>query len=264
MLGSPRGDGTMTALLVDDEQLAREELGYLLRSFPEVEILGEAEDGPGALEQIEALEPDIVFLDVQMPGLNGLEVVREILARNGKLPHIIFATAFDRYAVEAFEVNAADYLLKPVEMDRLGRSIERARELMRSPEHESERMARLLSAIREQATPPTKVLVRVGGRMILVDAADLIFATVRDGGVCIVATEFEGHSNYKTLDELQSTLGDRLFWRPHRSYIVNIDRIKEVVPWFRSSYQLRMSDHDRTGIPVSRAQTKKLRELFRL
>lgn len=264
MPASPRDGGSITALLVDDEQLAREELGYLLRSFPEVTVLGEAEDGPGALERIQELQPDVVFLDVQMPGLSGLEVAREIMARRRKPPHIIFATAFDQYAVEAFEVNAADYLLKPVEIDRLGRSIERAWELMRSPERESERMARLLSALQEQATSPSKILVRVQGRMILVDAADVIFASVRDGGVRIVATEFEGHTNFKTLDELRSTLSDRRFWRPHRSFIVNIDRIKEVVPWFRSSYQLRMSDRDRTGIPVSRAQTKKLRKLFRL
>ena len=254
----------MTALLVDDEQLAREELGFLLRSFPEVEVLGEAADGPEALEQIQTLEPDIVFLDVQMPGLNGLEVVREIMERQGRLPHIIFATAFDQYAVEAFEVNAADYLLKPVEKARLERSIERARELMRSPRRESERMARLLSTLRDQASPPPKILVRVGGRMVLVDAKDVIFATVRKGSILLVATEFVGYSNYKTLDDLQTTLGDRVFWRPHRSFIVNINRIKEVVPWFKSNYQLLMSDRDRTKIPVSRAQTKRLRELFRL
>ena len=254
----------MTALVVDDEPLAREELGFLLQSFPEVEVVGEASDGPEALERIEALEPDIVFLDVQMPGLNGLDVVREILGRNGRIPHIIFATAFDQYAVEAFEVNAADYLLKPVEKNRLAHSIDRARELTRSPGRESGRMERLLASIRDQASPPAKVLVRAAGRMILVDAADIVFASVKDGAVRIVATEFEGHSNYRTLDELQSALGDRLFWRPHRSFIVNIDRISEVVPWFKSNYQLRMSDRDRTTIPVSRAQTKRLRELFRL
>ncbi len=254
----------MTALLVDDEQLAREELGFLLKSFPEIEVLDEAADGPGALERIEALEPDIVFLDVQLPGLNGLEVVRELLARGMKLPHIVFATAYDQYAVEAFEVNAADYLLKPVEKERLERSVERARELVRSPVRESERMARLLSHIRDQAAPPTKILVRSGSRMVLVDAADVIFATVKDGTVRVVATELEGHSNYKTLDDLQSTLGDPLFWRAHRSFLVNINRIQEVVPWFKSTYQLRMSGRDQTEIPVSRAQTRRLRELFRL
>lgn len=256
--------GAITALLVDDESLAREELGFLLKAFPEIAVLGEAVDGPGALEQIEALDPDIVFLDVQLPGLNGLEVVRELLERGAKLPHIIFATAYDQYAVEAFEVNAADYLLKPVERDRLERSVERARELIRSPTRESERMERLLTHIRSQAAPPTKILVRTGTRMVLVDAANVIFATVRDGVIRVVATELTGYSNYKTLDDLQSTLGDPLFWRAHRSYLVNIDHIQEVVPWFKSSYQLRMDDGKRTEIPVSRAQTKRLRELFRL
>lgn len=264
MSGSRRTGSAMTALLVDDEQLAREELGFLLRSFPEIEVLDEAADGPGALERIEALEPDIVFLDVQLPGLNGLEVVRELLARGIKLPHIVFATAYDQYAVEAFEVNAADYLLKPVEKQRLERSVERARELVRSPARESERMAQLVSYIRNQAARPTKILVRSGSRMVLVDAANVIFATVKDGTVRVVATELEGHSNYKTLDDLQSTLGDPLFWRAHRSFLVNINRIQEVVPWFKSTYQLRMSDRDQTEIPVSRGQTKRLRELFRL
>lgn len=254
----------MTALVVDDEQLAREELTFLLRSFPEVRVVGEASDGPGAIARIGELGPDIVFLDVQMPGLSGLQVVREVLARGGAIPHVIFATAFDQYAVEAFEVNAADYLLKPVEKDRLGRSIQRARELIRSPDRDSEHMARLLSKIRDFATQPTKVLVRSGMHMMLVDAGDVILATVSRGAVRIVATEVEGHSNYKTLDDLQSTLGDTLFWRPHRSYIVNINRIKEVVPWFKSNYRLVMSDPDETEIPVSRGQTKRLRDLFRL
>lgn len=254
----------MTALLVDDEQLAREELGFLLRSFPEVKVVGEAADGPGALREIEELEPDIVFLDVQMPGLNGLEVVREMLAGGRPLPHVIFATAFDHYAVEAFEVNAADYLLKPVEKDRLGRSIQRARDLVRVPNRDSERMAQILSRISSHATAPAKVLVRSGTHMMLVDASEVIFATVRGGTVHIVATELEGHSNYKTLEDVQSKLGDPTFWRPHRSFIVNINRIKEVVPWFKSNYQLVMSDRDRTQIPVSRGQTKRLRELFRL
>ncbi len=254
----------MTALLVDDEPLAREELRFLLDSIPEVEILGEAADGSEALERIEALGPDLVFLDVQMPGLDGIAVVRELLARGTKLPHIVFATAYDQYAVQAFEVNAADYLLKPVDRDRLAQSIGRALELVRSPTHDSERMERLLEDLRDRAAPLPKILVRAGPRMVLVDASDVIFATVKDGTVRVIAKGIEGQSNYKTLDDLQSTLGDPLFWRPHRSYLVNIDRIQEVVPWFKSSYQLRMSDRHRTEVPVSRAQTKRLRELFRL
>ena len=254
----------MTALVVDDEQLAREELVFLLRSFTDVEVIGEAADGQAALDKIEESQPDIVFLDVQMPGLSGLEVARRLLARSGQIPHVVFATAYDHYAVEAFDVNAADYLLKPVERDRLYRSIERARELMRAPERESERMARLLSTLRDHGATPTKVLVRKGSRLILVDASEVILARVRDGAIRIVATQLDGYSNYRTLDELQSTLGETHFWRPHRSYLININRIQEVLPWFKSTYQLRMSDPDQTRVPVSRGQTKRLRELFRL
>ncbi len=254
----------MRALLVDDEQLAREELGFLLRSFPDVEVIGEASDGRAALAKIGETKPDIVFLDVQMPGLSGLEVARELLTREGPMPCVIFGTAFDHYAVEAFEVNAADYLLKPVERDRLERTIVRARELIRSPDRESERMARLLSTIRDHSTAPTKVLVRKDARLILVDASDVILARVQRGAIRIVATELNGYSNYKTLDELQSTLGDTNFWRPHRSYLININRIQEVLPWFNSTYQLRMSDPGHTEVPVSRGQTKRLRELFKL
>lgn len=256
------GTSVLTAILVDDEKLARQELSFLLDSFEEIKVVGQASNGPEALKQIHALDPDIVFMDVQMPGLNGLEVVRELVRRGGRLPHIIFATAYDQYAVQAFEVNAADYLLKPIEKPRLKKTIERA--LTETPVEEVGKMKRLLSHLREQAAPPSKVLIKSNSRLLLVDAGDIIYATVKDGLVRVVATQADGESNYKTLDDLQSNLGERSFWRAHRSYLVNIDRIKEVIPWFKSTYQLRMSDPEQAEIPVSRGQTKRLRELFRL
>ncbi len=162
----------------------------------------------GAFARAEAIL--LVFLDGQMPGLDGLEVVRELLARNARLPYIIFGTAGDQYAVEAVGVNAAAYLLKPGEKRRLDRSIRRARELLAAPSAESERMAQMLARLRTQSAPPP----------------DVIFATVRNGAVRIVATELEGCSNYKTPDDLHSMLGDSVFWRTHRSHLVNISRIK--------------------------------------
>jgi two-component system LytT family response regulator/two-component system response regulator LytT len=255
---------TMKALIVDDEKLAADELGYLLKAHPEVEVVGTASNGLEAIQQIEALEPDIVFLDVQMPGLDGLSVARELLASGGGLPHIIFATAFDQYAVAAFEVNAADYLLKPIDKQRLAVSIERARKQLRAPQPETGRMEELLSQIQRNVRPPTKLLVRHQNRMILVDADDVIYATIQDGAISIAATYIHGQSSYRTIEDLQSNLDERTFWRAHRSYLVNINRIKEVVPWFKSSYQLRMSDKAQTEIPVSRAQTKRLRELFKI
>jgi len=255
---------TLSVLIVDDEQLARDELAFLLKSFPSVDVVGAAGDGLEALELIEQYQPDIVFMDVQMPGLNGLEVVREIAGAGGPMPYFIFATAYDQYAVQAFEVNAVDYLLKPIEKERLAKSIERAQKLLESPPQEPNQVESLLAQLRSGLRQPAKVLLKNSNRLFLVDAEDLIYAAIQDGLITIVSTQIEGHSNYKTIEELQSNLDPATFWRPHRSYLVNINKIQEVIPWFKSSYQLRMSDKKRTEIPVSRAQTKRLRELFKL
>jgi len=255
---------TVRTLIVDDEKLARDELGFLLGEYPEIEIIGEASNGLEALQMIDEHEPDLVFLDVQMPGLDGVNVARRAVSAGGAKPRFIFATAFDQYAVEAFDVEAADYLLKPIEKKRLEKSIERAKKLLDSGEDEGSRVEELLSRITAHARPPVKLLVRSSSRMLLVDAANLVYATIADGEITISAVGVEGLSNYRTIEELQSHLDPQKFWRPHRSYLVNIDRIKEVVPWFKSSYQLRMDDKEGTEVPVSRAQTKRLRELFKL
>jgi len=252
------------ALIVDDEKLARDELAFLLGSHPEIAVVGQAENGLEAVEMIDEHEPDLVFLDVQMPGLDGLSVARKVIERGGKLPHFVFITAFDQYAVEAFEVNAADYLLKPIEEARLARSLERTRKAQAAPEPETARVEQLLAQLQQRSKPPAKLLVRHGSSMVLVDAADVIYATTDDGLITVVATSVEGVSNYRTIEELQQHLDPNVFWRAHRSYLVNINRIKEVVPWFKSTYQLRMADRKQTEVPVSRAQTKRLRELFKL
>ena len=252
------------ALIVDDEKLARDELAFLLGSHPEIAVVGQAENGLEAVAMIDEYEPDLVFLDVQMPGLDGLSVARKVIERGGKLPHFVFVTAFDQYAVEAFEVNAADYLLKPIEEARLARSLERTRKAQAAPESETARVEQLLAQLQHHSNPPAKLLVRHGASMVLVDAADMIYATTDDGLITVVATSVEGVSNYRTIEELQQHLDPHVFWRAHRSYLVNINRIKEVVPWFKSTYQLRMADRKHTEVPVSRAQTKRLRELFKL
>lgn len=252
---------SIRALLVDDEKLAREELAYLLRDFPEVEIAGTGDNGLDAVQLIESLEPDLVFLDVQMPGLDGLGVIRKLREKDIPLPYFVLATAYDQYAVEAFRLEALDYLLKPVEKERLAESIGRARRYMEgvaSPESSETAAPADASAIR------TKLIVRTLNRNLIVDAKDLIYATIDNGIINAVGSNIEGQLNYKTLEELQSNLDPELFWRAHRSYLVNIHRIREVIPWFNSSFQLRMDDKKQTEIPVSRVQTKRLRSLFRL
>ncbi|MFN0106912.1 MAG: LytR/AlgR family response regulator transcription factor [Bryobacteraceae bacterium] len=262
-----RGDGaltvqTLTALIVDDEALARDELAYLLKDFPDVEVAATAANGLEAIVLIGDVEPDLVFLDVQMPGLDGLGVIRRLREKDAPLPYFILATAFDNYGVEAFQVEAFDYILKPIEKDRLAATLDRARRSLAA------RPARIDASETEIVRPPggykTKVLVRRDNRNWIVDAADIIYATIDDGLITVVTPALQGESTYKTIEELQTSLDPGMFWRVHRSWLVNINRIREVIPWFKSSFQLRMDDKKGTEVPVSRVQTKRLRSLFRL
>ncbi len=254
-----RATATLTTIVVDDEQLACDELSYLLKDFAEVELIASASNGLQAVELIQKLEPDLVFLDVQMPGLDGMGVVRRLRERGLDLPHFIFVTAHDQYAVEAFRLEAMDYVLKPVDRGRLGETLERARRTI-----QEKKAPEPAVTARNPGAPRTKLLVRANNRNFIVDANDVIYATIDDGLITLVTTTLEGHSNYRTIEDLQANLDRDLFWRVHRSYLVNINRIKEVVPWFKSSYQLRMDDRKHTEVPVSRVQTRRLRELFKL
>jgi len=255
-----RATGTISAILVDDEQLASEELSFLLKEFPEVEVLATGRNGLEAIKLIETLEPDVVFLDVQMPGLDGFGVIQKLREKNIPLPHFILATAYDQYALEAFRWEALDYLLKPIEKERLALAVERA---AKAVAEKSKPQQAEISAPRP-ALQRTKLLVRSLNRHFIVDAQDVIYATIEDGLITVVASNVEGESNYRTIEELQSNLDPDLFWRVHRSFLVNINRIKEVIPWFKSSFQLRMDDKKQTEIPVSRVQTKRLRALLKL
>jgi two-component system LytT family response regulator/two-component system response regulator LytT len=256
-----RATGTLSAILIDDEQLAREELSYLLREFPDIEILATGRNGLEAVKLIENLEPDVVFLDVQMPGLDGLGVIQNLREKNVPLPHFILATAYDQYAIQAFRWEALDYLLKPIEKDRLALAIERARKAVTDKTKTAPQPE--IAPLRG-APQRTKLLVKNNNRNFIVDAQDVVYATIDDGLITVVATNVEGESNYRTIEELQSNLDPATFWRVHRSFLVNIHRIKEVIPWFKSSFQLRMDDKKQTEVPVSRVQTKRLRALLKL
>src|SRR5882757_11231301 len=263
---------TLKALIVDDEQLARDELQYLLSSIDDVEVVAQGKNGIEAIALVPRLEPDVLFLDVQMPGLDGFAVLRKLLEKAGPetLPQIIFATAFNQYAVRAFEVNAVDYLLKPFDRIRVMQTIEKAQaRLAAPPESASEaKLDALLRLVEEQSQPQKansgKVIVRAQSRLLLVDQREICFASIEEGTISVVTRTVEGHSNCRTLEELMDQLDPETCCREHRSYVVNIQHIREVVPWFKSSYQLRMDDAQKTEIPVSRARTKRLRELFNL
>ncbi len=287
---------TIRALIVDDEQLAREELEYLLRRVDDVQVVAQGKNGVEAVELIRTHQPDVVFLDVQMPGLDGFAVLKKLLDKSRKtpLPNIVFATAFDKYAVRAFEVNAVDYLLKPFDEVRVRQTLQKVKNRLAESQASTpassnkpgnangagnsgigpamnvmdDRLDALVRLLEQQQAPmkpsAAKIVLRVGGRLLLVDQRDICFASIEEGTISVVTHSIEGHSNCRTLEDLLDLLDPELFWRVHRSFVVNIHRIQEVVPWFKSSYQLRMEDRRHTEIPVSRAQTKRLRELFNL
>jgi two-component system LytT family response regulator/two-component system response regulator LytT len=300
----------LTALIVDDEPLARQELLYLLGAADDVTVLAQGSNGIEAVDLIRTHKPDVIFLDVRMPGLDGFAVLKKLLSldKKFKMPHVVFATAFDQYAVKAFEVNAVDYLLKPFDAKRVARTLEKVRARVEVERVEAEsgataegatasgegsqgglgikgmvagaqaKLDALLRMLEGQAaggfgTQPAangaamrsgKVVVRAQSRLLLADQKDVCFAAIEEGRISVVTKTVEGDSNCRTLEELMEQLDPDQFWRAHRSFVVNIQHIREVVPWFKSSYQLRMDDRKQTEIPVSRSQTKRLRELFNL
>ncbi len=269
----------LTALIIDDEPLARQELLYLLQSAEGIEVVAQGSNGIEGVELIRTHKPDVVFLDVQMPGLDGFAVLKKLIDKKMELPQIVFATAFDQYAVRAFEVNAVDYLLKPFDRKRVAKTLDKVRarlaeradvpgDLSAEATTTDDRLDALLKLVETRTQPAKansgKVIVRALGRLLLVDQREICYASIEGGAISVVTGAIEGQSNCRTLDELMDQLDPEAFWRAHRSFVVNIQHIREVVPWFKSSYQLRMDDPKKTEIPVSRAQTKKLRELFNL
>ena len=253
----------MNTLIIDDEKPARDELAFLLRSFPDVSVVAQGKNGLEAVALIKEHDPDLVFLDVQMPGLDGFGVIQKLMDRKLRMPHIVFATAYESYAVQAFEVNAVDYILKPFDKQRLARAVQRAQRIVGSHVSPSERLETLMTQLGTR-TQPVKLLVKSQGRLLLVDAADMVCASIEDGTITICTRELEGTSNYRTIEDLAETLDPERFWRPHRSHLVNINHIKEVLPWFKSSYMLKMADKRQSEVPVSRAQNKRLRELLKM
>jgi two-component system LytT family response regulator/two-component system response regulator LytT len=252
------------AVVVDDEQLARQEMCFLLQQLGGVEVVAQAGNGVEALSVIEECQPDVVMLDVQMPGLTGFEVARRVMEA-GFESQVVFVTAFDQYAIDAFEVNAVDYLLKPVEPARLQTAVDRVRKRLAAEKPATRPdLEQLLQMLGDRQGRREQLAIKVDDRFLLVHTDEVVHASVEDEEIRVVTNSLSGTSNYRTLDELQARLDPATFWRVHRSHLVNINKIKEIVPWFSRNYILRMRDGKGSEIPVSRSQTRRLREYLKL
>jgi two-component system LytT family response regulator/two-component system response regulator LytT len=272
MEGKIMGSLPITVLIVDDEKPARDELAYIIGQDRSFKIVGEADSGEDALELVDKLEPDVVFLDIEMNGINGLEVARRVCAKENH-PAVIFATAYNQHAIKAFEVRAIDYVLKPFDDERVGESLERLKMLKEKDGATEELVVKIADLLTkgplkkaakqlEDKQGITRISVEHNGRLLLIDPKDIIFvATGLEKQITIHTKSgvYPAKMNLSTLEEkLSKAPGD--FFRVQRSFLINLDEVKELIPWFKGNYMVVMSDRNKTEIPVSRLNVKELKE----
>lgn len=246
------------ALIVDDERLARDEIRFLLEDEDDIEIIGEAAGGEDAVSQTIEKRPDIIFLDIQMPVMDGFQVIRTLLQAEA-LPLVIFTTAYDQYAIKAFEVNAIDYLLKPIEKKRLSEAVGRARAALPRRGEFIERVRRLAGEIKIGMAFLPRIVVRKGSKLELFDVTGV--AMLRREGTSITAFTDEGNflTNYHDMDELEVQLDPAVFTRLGSDYLVNLRKISRIVPWSGGKYVMTLGDAKKTEIPLSRSQAQLLK-----
>ncbi len=244
-------------LIVDDEPLGRERIRTLLAGDPEVEIAGECADGRQAVEAIRTLKPDLIFLDVQMPEMDGFAVLESLDAE--EIPATIFVTAYDRYAVKAFEVHAVDYLLKSFDRERFAAALARAKaDLARGKKREIEpRLVSLLEAFEARKKYIGRLVVKSGGRIIFLRVEEIHWIEAMDNYVRLHAGA-QAHTVRETMQSLEGKLDPAKFARIHRSTIVNLDRVQDLRPLFHGDYAVRLRDG--TELTLSRSYREKLPE----
>lgn len=250
---------TLRALVIDDEPLARKALLRLLKNEPDINVIGQCSDGESAVETIRRTNPDLVFLDVQMPEMDGFRVVETIGA--SQMPVTIFVTAFDRYALDAFDANAVDYLLKPFAADRLARALRRARDRCtgRQDREAAQRLFSLLDRTRSQSDYAQRLPVSVRGRILFVSVADIDWIGAEGNYACLHASR-KIYEVRETMQSLMDKLDPRDFVRIHRSTIVNVRRIREIRPWFQGSHIVQLNSGEE--LRMSRYQREAVERLF--
>lgn len=246
------------ALIVDDERLARDEIRFLLEHENGVEIIGEAAGGEDAVRQVIEKRPDLMLLDIQMPVMDGFQVITSLL-RSEALPLVIFTTAYDRYAIKAFEVNAIDYLLKPIDKERLGEAIDRAREVLPRRDEFIERVRKLAGEITRGTPFLPRIVVRKDSGLELIDVAGIAMLRREAAGITAFTGEGDFITNYRDMDELEVQLDPAVFIRLGGEYLVNVRKIVRIVPWSGGKYIMTIDDAAKTEVPLSRSQAQLLK-----
>jgi two-component system LytT family response regulator len=245
------------AVIVDDEPLGRTVVREMLRGEAEIEIVGEAANGHEALELLSQTRPDLLFLDVQMPEVDGFDVLGAL----DTLPLVIFVTAYDQYAVRAFEVHALDYVLKPFDRERFGQAVQRAKEQLKLAQHHAinERILALLEAQKSQTPYLERLVIKDQGRVFFLKTAELDWVEAEGNYVKLHARQTV-YWLRETLSNLEAQLDPQRFARIHRSHLVNLDRIRELQPWSHGEYHVLL--HDGTQLTLSRNYRERLHGLF--
>ncbi|MBC2705395.1 LytTR family DNA-binding domain-containing protein [Desulfobacula sp.] len=247
----------INCIIIDDEHPAREELVYLLSEYDEIKIMDQADSASKAVTSIQKNRPDFIFLDIQMPGKSGFDVISEIKNMK-KPPLVVFTTAYDQYAVKAFEKNAIDYIMKPFSQDRLEKSINRVKEIL-NLKNENLIQKELKKLIEKTITIKKikKISVEHKGRLLLLNPDDIVFCRYKDKKISI-HTKKNPYTLYgiNTLNHLELHLASNLFFRSHRNTIVSFNHIKEFSPWFHGKYHLTMNDGNKTELIVTRDRVK--------
>lgn len=246
------------AMIVDDEQLARDEMRYLLGEFEDLEVAGEASGGEEAVRMALGLKPDLIFLDIQMPVMDGFQVVESLEAKNA-LPLVIFTTAYDQYAIKAFEIHAIDYLLKPIAKERLQESLGRAVALMPRRDEFVERIRKLTSNIKAGMRFLPRIVLKVKGGMELMEIEKIAMLSSEGGKVVAWTAGGKFDSNFTAIDEIEVQVDPRLFIRLGADHLVNIKRIRQIVPWSGGNYIMTLDDSDGTEVRLNRSQAQLLK-----
>jgi two-component system LytT family response regulator len=242
-----------TALIIDDESLARQVIRNYLKAYPDIQIIGECNNGQDAVKQINSQKPDIVFLDIQMPELNGIEVIERLQY----IPMIIFSTAFDEYAIKAFEINAVDYLLKPYDEHRFKKSIQRVQKQLRSDSRDLQQLASLVQSFNDPQEYLERILLPCKDRMVFVNVKDIILIEAVENYVSLFTLN-ESHLLLQKISDIEDKLNPKHFFRIHRSYIVNLDFVESIHTWKKSGYRVRLKNGKELPLGRRRVKTFKL------